>query len=84
MPPRVSTVDVLLAESGLTIEDLAERAGLAVDRTTAIAMGRWTPSPSERQHIAAAFGIDVASVSWGHTMDPRNVRYRQFGMKEDF
>lgn len=47
-------------------------------------MGRWTPSPTERQRIAAAFGIDAESVSWGHTMDPRNVRYRQFGMKEDF
>lgn len=82
--PRVSTVDVLLAERGFTIEDLAERAGLAVDRTTAIVMGRWTPAPAERRGIAEAFGVEIDTVSWGHTMDPRNVRYRQFGMREDF
>ena len=82
--PRVSTVDVLLAERGFTIEDLAERAGLAVGRTTAIVMGRWTPAPAERRGIAKAFGVEMDTVSWGHTMDPRNVRYRQFGMREDF
>ncbi len=82
--PRVSTVDVLLAEYELTIEDLAERAGLQVDRATAIVMGRWTPAPAERRCIAEAFGVEIEAVSWGHTMDPRNVRYRQFGMREDF
>ncbi|MFP6768888.1 MAG: helix-turn-helix transcriptional regulator [Planctomycetaceae bacterium] len=82
--PRISTVDVLLADNGLSIEDLAERTGLAVDRTTAIVMGRWTPAPAERRCIAKAFGVEIDMVSWGHTMDPRNVRYRQFGMRGDF
>ena len=24
----------------------------------------------------------MEDVSWGHTMDPRNVRYRRFGFKD--
>jgi hypothetical protein len=54
------------------------------ERVAAIAEGRWTPTPAERERIAAAFGLPVAEVSWGHTMNPRNVRYRRFGLKENF
>ena len=80
----MKTVDVLFEESGLTVEDVAERSKLPPERVEAIAVGRWTPSPRERQKIAEAFGLSVGEISWGHTMDPRNVRYRRFGLKEDF
>jgi transcriptional regulator with XRE-family HTH domain len=78
----MKTIDVLLEEADWAIEDLAERANLTVERTEAIALGRWTPSPKERTRIAEAFGIPAEEVSWGHTMDPRNVRYRRFGFKD--
>ncbi|GAB4138518.1 MAG: hypothetical protein Tsb009_06730 [Planctomycetaceae bacterium] len=65
-------------------EDIAERSGLSLDRIEAIALGRWTPSPYERKQVANAFGVSVNEVVWGHTMDPRNVRYRRFGLAEDF
>jgi transcriptional regulator with XRE-family HTH domain len=78
------TVEHLFEETGLTVEDIAERAGLPVARMLAIAEGRWTPSPDDRERIAAAFGLPVAEISWGHTMNPRNVRYRRFGLKENF
>ena len=81
---QVKTIDLLFEESGTTIDDIAERAGMAPQRVEAIALGRWTPSPAERHKMAAAFDVDVDSISWGHTMDPRNVRYRRFGLKEDF
>jgi transcriptional regulator with XRE-family HTH domain len=74
----------LLEQTGLMIEDVAERAGLTVERVKAIADGRWTPSPADRARIAAAFGVPVEEVSWGHTMNPRNIRYRRFGLKENF
>ena len=80
----MKTVDVLLEESGRWIEDIAEQSNLAAERVEAIALGRWTPSPDERIRIAQALEISVDEVSWGHTMDPRNVRYRRFGLKEDF
>jgi len=78
------TVDVLLDQSGMPLEDLAERAGLPLKRVEAIVFGRWTPSPQERQRVAAALSVPVEDIVWGHMMDPRNVRYRRFGLKEDF
>ena len=80
----MKTIDLLFDESNLTIDDVAERARLSNTRVEAIALGRWTPSPAEREKIAAAFGVPVEEVSWGHSMDPRNIRYRQFGLKENF
>ena len=80
----MKTVDLLFEETGKTVEDIAETTGLEFSRVEAIALGRWTPSPQERAKIADAFGTSLEEVSWGHTMDPRNVRYRRFGLKEDF
>lgn len=80
----MKTIDLLFEESQFTVEDVAERARLTCDRVEAIAVGRWTPSPEERRRIAEAFGIAVDEVSWGHTMDPRNIRYHRFGLKENF
>lgn len=78
------TIDLYFEETGFGVLDVAARSGLSVDRVEAIALGRWTPSPAERAKIAAVFGVEVGMISWGHTMDPRNVRYRRFGLKEDF
>lgn len=80
----MKTIEHLFEQTGLTIEDVAERAGLTVDRVEAIADGRWTPSPADRARMARAFGVPVEEVSWGHTMNPRNIRYRRFGLKENF
>lgn len=78
----MKTVDCLLEDANWAVEDLAAKAGLTNERAEAIALGRWTPSPAERQRIATAFQIPTEDVSWGHTMDPRNVRYRRFGFKD--
>jgi transcriptional regulator with XRE-family HTH domain len=77
------TVDRLFEETGLTVEDIVERSGLPMSRVEAIAVGRWTPNPAERQKIAAAFNVTVEEVSWGHSIDPRNLRYRRFGFKDN-
>ena len=83
MSPRVATLDVLMQHQQLSIEDLSEKTGLPLKRTEAIALGRWTPSPNERKVIAQVLAVDIDSISWGHTLDPRNVRYRQFGLQEE-
>ena len=80
----MKTVEHLLDELDINLDELAKRAGLAIERTLAIADGRWTPSPAERERLAAALGVPVTEISWGHTMNPRNVRYGRFGLKEDF
>jgi transcriptional regulator with XRE-family HTH domain len=80
----MKTIDVLFEEAGLTIDDVAERSGLSLERLEAIALGRWTPSPAERLQLAEALGAQVDDIAWGHTMDPRNIRYRRLGLRENF
>ncbi len=80
----MKTLDVVLEEISLPIDELAARCGLEPERVEAICDGRWLPSPAERQRIADAVGAAVDEISWGHTMNPRNVRYHRFGLKEDF
>jgi transcriptional regulator with XRE-family HTH domain len=80
----MKTIDALLEEMAISFDELSARAGLPLERVAAIANGRWTPSPSERERLAAALGVTVETVSWGHTMNPRNVRYHRFGLKENF
>jgi hypothetical protein len=82
--PLMKTIDVILDDQQLSLAWLAETSGLPCERTEAIVDGRWLPSPHERRLIAEALGLSVDDVSWGHTMNPRNVRYHRFGLPEDF
>ena len=60
------TVHDLCVRDGLTHAQLAERSGLDEQRTLAIVLGRWTPSPKERDAIAAVFGLARDDIVWGH------------------
>ena len=60
------TVAQLCQQHALDLPQLVERSGLEETRVTAILLGRWTPSPSERARIAAVFGVSVTDISWGH------------------
>ena len=62
----VKTVADLCRESKITIAALAQRSGLEDGRVTAIALGRWTPSPTERKKIAMVFGVAIDEIAWGH------------------
>ncbi|MBI1830026.1 MAG: helix-turn-helix transcriptional regulator [Planctomycetes bacterium] len=65
MEPQRS-VEELCALHSLDIEQLADKSGLDVKRIRAIVEGRWTPSPSERDKIAAVFGLTRDQIAWGH------------------
>ena len=60
------SVAELCVEQNIGVPELAEISGLDQQRTLAIALGRWTPSPKERTAIAEAFGVAVDQVTWGH------------------
>jgi transcriptional regulator with XRE-family HTH domain len=60
------TVNDLCVEHGLDGKQLAERAGLDEQRVLAIVLGRWTPSPAERDKIAAVFGLTRDQIVGGH------------------
>lgn len=57
----------LCRERGLDARSLAELSALDESRVAAIILGRWTPSPDERDAIAAVFGLTRADIVWGHT-----------------
>lgn len=60
------SVAELCRQKQLTVEQLAEETGLALDRTTAIVLGRWTPSPVERAKVASALDTTPDRITWGH------------------
>jgi transcriptional regulator with XRE-family HTH domain len=62
----IRTVADLCREQNIGVAELAQRSGLDDGRVTAIALGRWTPSPTERQKIAAVFGLTPDQITWGH------------------
>jgi transcriptional regulator with XRE-family HTH domain len=61
------TVEELRVAQGLDPRQLAEKAGLDERRMRAILQGRWTPSPAERDRVAAVFGLSRDQIAWGHS-----------------
>jgi transcriptional regulator with XRE-family HTH domain len=62
----IRSVADLCREQNIGVTELAQRSELDEARVTAIALGRWTPSPAERQKIAAVFGVTIDQIAWGH------------------
>jgi hypothetical protein len=60
------SVSDLCLEHGIDGKQLADRSGLDEQRVLAIVLGRWTPSPGERDKLAAVFGLTRDQISWGH------------------
>jgi transcriptional regulator with XRE-family HTH domain len=60
------SVPQLCEEHRIDAKQLADRTGLDERRIQAIVEGRWTPSPAERDRIAAAFGLTRDQIAWGH------------------
>jgi hypothetical protein len=63
----LKSVAELCAEHGLGAVELAAKAGLDERRARAIIEGRWTPSPAERDRVAASFGLTRDQIAWGHS-----------------
>jgi hypothetical protein len=66
MADAPKTVDQLCIDHGIDVRQLAERSGLDEQRTVAIMLCRWTPSPQERDAIAAVFALTRDQIVWGH------------------
>jgi hypothetical protein len=67
MAETLGNVAQLCAEHGIDARQLADRSGVDGQRVLAIVLDRWTPSPQERDRIAAVFGLTRDRVVWGHT-----------------
>lgn len=66
MTQYTRSVADLCREHKITLDELIEKTGLEDTRIKAILLGRWTPSPVERQKIAAVFDVSIDEISWGH------------------
>lgn len=56
----------LCEQQSMSLDQLTDQSGLESSRVLAIVLGRWTPSPAERQKIASALGVSVDAITWGH------------------
>jgi hypothetical protein len=65
MEPLKSVAELCVQEK-IDHRELAARAGLEEGRALAIVLGRWTPSPEERDRVAAVFGLTRQQIAWGH------------------
>lgn len=63
----------LCKQQGLDARQLAEKSGLDEWRTSAILLGRWTPSPQERIAIAAVFNVPCDQIIWGHATPVQHI-----------
>jgi transcriptional regulator with XRE-family HTH domain len=58
----------IMEETGTSLEQLVEASGLEGKLVKAIATGNYTPSPTERQRLAAALGVTIDDIAWGHAV----------------
>jgi len=63
-----------MEEMGITVDQLVAKAGLDGKLVAAIVSGNYTPSPSERQRLAAALGVSKDEISWGHSVPVQHLR----------
>jgi transcriptional regulator with XRE-family HTH domain len=66
MADEVKTVEKLCVERGLDARSLAAQSGVEEGVVAAILLGRWTPSPEQRDAIAGVFGLTRDQIMWGH------------------
>ena len=57
-----------LEQAAMSVDQLVAATKLDAKLVKAIVTGNYTPSPSERQPIAAALSLSVDDISWGHAV----------------
>ena len=63
-----------IEEVGTSVDQLATVTGLDRKLIKAIVSGNYTPSPSQRQRLAAALGVSTDDISWGHAVTVEHLR----------
>jgi transcriptional regulator with XRE-family HTH domain len=63
-----------LEAAGISLDQLIQAAGLDAKLVKAIVSGNFTPSPAQRQRLAAALGVSVEDISWGHAVPVQHLR----------
>jgi hypothetical protein len=69
----IKTVAAWMAERGLGLPDLVAASGMDRRVVEAIVGCRYTPSPEQRQRLAAALGASPEEIAWGHAAQVEHV-----------
>jgi len=62
----LKTIASRMAECQLSLPELVAASGLDERVVAAIAAGRYTPSPEQRQRLASALRVPIEDISWEH------------------
>jgi hypothetical protein len=63
-----------MEETGISVGQLVTGTGFDAKLVKAIVSGNYTPSPSQRQRLAAALGVSTDDISWGHAVPVQHIR----------
>ena len=63
------TIAEWLNARGISAAQLVELTGLDQKVIEAIAAGRYTTSPKQRDRIASALGVSADEIAWGNAVD---------------
>jgi ribosome-binding protein aMBF1 (putative translation factor) len=63
-----------IEEAGISMAKLVTATGLDPKLVKAIVDGNYTPSPSQRQSLAAALAVSVDEISWEHAVPVQYLR----------
>ena len=69
----VKTLAEWMRERQIAVGELIELSGLDGKIIEAIAANRYTPSPHQRQRLAAAVGVELEQIVWGHAAPVEHV-----------
>jgi hypothetical protein len=63
---QVKSIAEWMAEKSMDMEHLLSASALDKKVVKAMVDGRYTPSPQQRQRLAAALGVAPEDIAWGH------------------
>jgi hypothetical protein len=63
----IKSIGDWMTDRSVSLEALLQLSALDRKIVEAIVHGRYTPSPQQRQRLAAALGVALEQIAWGHT-----------------
>jgi len=63
-----------MEDAGIDVGQLVKASGLDANVVKAIVSGNYTPSPVQRERLAAALGVSIGDISWGHAVQVEHLR----------
>ena len=74
MAAVMKAIAQVMEETGISVGELVKSTGLDAKLVKAVVSGNYTPSPSQRQRLAAALGVSTDDISWGHAVAVQHLR----------